>query len=118
MVKNLDLPDDVRRYFSASGKVNQEIAKQHIDQISVWAGKAPCALVWDSYGCHKTEDVKEHAKNKQVHMVLVPKNATSKLQPLDFGVFGEVAQRRQAMLREEDLFQRTPLEARKRSIAL
>ena len=49
---------------------------------------------------------------------MVPPNATCRLQPLDFAVFGEVSQRHQAMLRDNDVLTLTGLEARKQSIAM
>ena len=117
-VKNLDLPDDIRRAFTPSGKVNEEIAMQHIEQISEWSKKEPAALVWDSYGAHTTENVYDCAFAHKVRLVIVPKNSTPTKQPLDFGVFGEVSQRHQAMLRKGDVLTMAPLEAKKRSIAL
>ena len=108
VIRNLDLPDDVRRYFSPSGKVNESIAIDHVDQISVWADGQSCALLWDSYGAHMTEKVKKRAQDKSVRLVMIPKNATATCQPLDFGVFGEdfteVSERHKALLREQDVF--------------
>ena len=117
-VRNLDLRDDIRRYFSPSGKVNESIAIDHIDQISEWADREPCALVWDSYGSHMTAAVKERAEMKRVRLVMVPRNATNRLQPLDFAVFGEVSQRHLSMLRDNDVLSMAGLRARKQSIAM
>lgn len=65
-----------------------------------------------------TEAVRAHADSRQVRLIMVPKNATSKLQPLDFGVFGEVSQRHQALLRGGDRMIGSGLGARKDSIAM
>ena len=117
-VRNLDLRDDIRRYFSQSGKVNEDIAKMHIDQISIWAKGEPCVLIWDSYGAHETKEVRNHAESKRVHLILVPRTATDRFQPLDFGVFGEVSQRHQAMLRDKDVLSKPGLRARRESVAM
>jgi hypothetical protein len=117
-VKHLDLRDDIRRAFTPSGKANEEICKSHIAQISEWSKGEPCALVWDSYGSHITAEVYDFAFLHKVRLVIVPKNTTGKKQPLDFGVFGDVSQRHQSMLRNGDVLIMAPLEAKKRSIAM
>ena len=117
-VRNLNLPDNIARAFTVSGKMNEETAIDDIDRISQWSGGEPSALVWDSYGSHMTETVYDYSFRRKVRLVMVPKNATAICQPLDFGVFGEVSQRHQAMLRREDVLEMSPLEAKKRSIAL
>lgn len=54
---NLQLRDDIRRAFTASGKVNQDVAMQHIEQIAEWSHHEPSALVWDAYSAHATPAV-------------------------------------------------------------
>ena len=117
-VRHLDLRTDIHRAFSPSGKSNEEICKDHIAQVSKWSNGEPSALVWDSYGSHMTAQVYDCAFQYKVRLVLVPKNATGKKQPLDYGVFGDVSQRHQTMLRNGDVLIMAPLEAKKRSIAM
>ena len=117
-VRNLDLDDEIIRYFSPSGKANTEICRAHVEKISEWSCGEPCALVWDSYGSHRTAEVQDTAFQRKVRLVEVPKNATPIKQPLDWGVFGELNQRHQAALRKDDVLSLSPLEAKRRSIAL
>ena len=117
-VRNLNLPVEIIRYYSHSGKANSEICQAHVEKVSEWSNREPCALVWDSYASHHTAEVRDTAFKHKVRLVDVPKNATPTKQPLDWGVFGEVNQRHQASLRREDVLARTPLEAKRRSIIL
>lgn len=117
-VRNLELPEEIIRYWSPSGKANTEICQAHIEKISEWSHGEPCALVWDSYASHHTSEVQDTAFKHKVRLVEVPKNATPIKQPLDWGVFGELNQSHQAALRKEDVLSLSPLQAKRRSIAL
>ena len=118
VIRNLDLPDDVWREFSASGKTNTEICVRHVERISKFADEFPCALIWDGYKAHWTAEVQEEADRKDVMLVQVPDNATSECQPLDTGVFPAVSSKHQALLRQLDVFEKKPLAARKDAITL
>ena len=117
-VRNLNLPVEIIRYYSHSGKANSEICQAHVEKVSEWSNREPCALVWDSYASHHTAEVRDTAFKHKVRLVDVPKNATPTKQPLDWGVFGEVNQRHQASLRREDVLSQRPLAAKRKSIIL
>jgi hypothetical protein len=58
----------------------------------------------DVYPTHRTELVKNHAANLQIELLFVPAGGTSKYQPLDARVFGELKSRaRAAFLRHSSI---------------
>lgn len=118
VVRNLNLPDDVWREFSPSGKTNTEICVRHVNRISKFANGYPCALVWDGYKAHWTSEVQEEADRLDVTLVSVPGNGTSEYQPLDVGIFPIVSSKHQALLRNGDVFEKKGLAARRDAVNL
>ena len=52
-----------------------------------------CALILDVHSTHRTKDVKTKAKELGIELIYVPAGGTSKYQPLDRRVFGELKSR-------------------------
>ena len=115
-VRNLDMPEEIYREWTPSGKTNEEICARHVERISEFAGRKPCCLIWDSYGSHWTQKVYDTAFVHKVRLEQIPENATGILQPLDTTVFPVVAARHQARLRAEEVWTSSILEAKKRAI--
>ena len=117
-VRNLELPDDVFTEYSRCGKTNWQICVRHVNRISGFANGEPCALIWDGYKSHWTEQVRAEAESCNVSMIQVPDNATAKCQPLDATVFGVVTSKHEALLRQLDVFEKKPLAAKRDAVHL
>ena len=118
VVRNLDLPDEIWREYSPPGKTNSEICIRHIERISKFAKQFPCALIWDGYRAHWTEEVKKEGAARNVTLIQVPDDATSVCQPLDTTIFPVVSGKHQALLRQLEVFESKPLKARKDAVVL
>jgi hypothetical protein len=60
------------------------------------AQRRPCVLVLDVYPSHRTDNVKECARQSGIELLFVPAGATGRLQPLDRRIFGELKSRARA----------------------
>jgi hypothetical protein len=47
----------------------------------------------DKFDAHKTDKVKNYAKNKNIHLIFIPEEMTSKLQPLDIKINGIIKEK-------------------------
>ena len=115
-VRHLDMPEEIHREFTPSGKTNEDVCMRHVQRISEFAKGEPCCLIWDSYGAHWTEKVKSEAARRNVRMECIPKNATHILQPLDTTIFPVVSSKHQARLLMEEHWSNSLLEAKKKAV--
>ena len=75
------------------GWANDEVLISYLEWIHNKANGEPCALVWDIFPAHQAENVKLKAQELQIELIFVPAGGTSKYQPLDVKVFGELKSR-------------------------
>ena len=115
-VRNLQMPQEIYRDFTPSGKSNKDVCVRHIERISSFAQGKPCCLIWDSYGSHWTPEVWDAAFKNKVRLEKVPENATHILQPLDTTIFAGVSSMHQSRLRREDSWNNSVLEAKRKAI--
>mgnify|MGYP001031493245 CR=1 FL=1 len=81
--------DKAELWPSKNGWVDEEVMLKYLEWLSenVAEGK-PCALVLDCYRAHRTDNVKEKAKDLNIELIFVPASGTSLFQPLDRRIFG------------------------------
>jgi hypothetical protein len=82
--------------FSESGWATEQLILEFIEWLSVQVNEEPCMVIMDVYPTHRTERVKEKAFEKNIEILYVPAGGTSKYQPLDARVFGELKSRARA----------------------
>lgn len=74
---------------SKNGWVDEQIMIQYLNWLHTeCADRKPCALVLDCYKAHRTDAVKEVAKDLGIELIYVPACGTSIYQPLDRRIFG------------------------------
>lgn len=72
-----------------SGVTTSDSFIDYIDGVNVpYCKNRPSTLIVDAYDAHLTEKVRNHCKNNNIQLLVVPERGTSALQPLDVGVFG------------------------------
>ena len=71
---------------SKNGWMNDELTAQWVDEV--WGSFAfeQRFLVWDSFKCHISEDIKEHLRKMETTMGVIPGGCTKFLQPLDVSI--------------------------------
>ena len=71
---------------SKNGWINHELTAQWVDKV--WGSFAfeQRFLVWDSFKCHISEDIKEHLRKMKTTMRVIPGGCTKFLQPLDVSI--------------------------------
>lgn len=89
--RNLHTPKDTKTARSPKGKTNIPIFKDYINKIYEDSGYHESLLIWDSYRIHINDDVITHTKEKNIHILPVPVNATNECQPLDVSILGKVS---------------------------
>ena len=80
--------DKIRKKFSNSGWVTEEIIKSIFDDINVAVNNEKSILILDKYPVHTTDNVKGYAESKNISLIYVPTGRTGQNQPLDVGVNG------------------------------
>ena len=71
---------------SKNGWMNDELTAQWVDEV--WGSFAfeQRFLVWDSFKCHVSEDIKEHLCKMKTTMRVIPAGCRKFLQPLDVSI--------------------------------
>ena len=71
------------------GWMNEEMMVKYLYHLhEKFAETYPCALILDCYRAHRTDLVKDVARNLGIKLIYVPANGTGKYQPLDRRIFG------------------------------
>ena len=87
--KKYNFPSDFKVLYSTkTGWMNEKLMLTVLEYISIYTMNRRCTLIVDHYGSHLTNDVKKLCEEKNIHLVIVPKQQTGSLQPLDVGIFG------------------------------
>ena len=87
---------NIQFHHTESGWTTESVMMRFLDAIHQDAGGCPCCLVLDLYPSHRTEAVIKRAEELDIELIFVPAGLTSKLQPLDIRVFGELKSRARA----------------------
>ena len=73
---------------TANGWSTCEFAKRYLDFISNQMKGRNVYLIWDLHSSHRKDSVIEYARERNIHLSLVPAGQTAYWQPLDKKVFG------------------------------
>ena len=76
-----------------TGWVNEEILISYLEWLHKNCQNEPCLLIWDVYDAHRSQKVKDKAKELNIELAFVPAGGTSQYQPLDVRIFGELKSR-------------------------
>jgi transposase-like protein len=68
---------------SPNAWMNEELTIDWLNRVWGSLAFSKRMLVWDSFRCHVSENIKEHVKRKNTVMAVVPGGCTKLLQPLD-----------------------------------
>jgi hypothetical protein len=84
---------DVIIQHTPSGWTNDDMMVQYINWLSGNCQGEPLMLVLDVYKAHRTQKLRERARELNIELLFVPAGGTSLYQPLDRRVFGELKSR-------------------------
>jgi hypothetical protein len=73
-----------------NGWTTEELYKSYLRWLSAGIRGEPCLLVADMYQAHRTQGVKDLARELGIELLFVPAGATGECQPLDRRIFGEL----------------------------
>jgi hypothetical protein len=80
-------------HHSPNGWTNEMMMIQYIQFLAELCKFEPFMLVLDVYKAHRTDKLKERAKELNIELLFVPAGGTSLYQPLDRRIFGELKSR-------------------------
>jgi transposase len=70
-----------------SGWQNESTFMDYLTKLKLFLGEGPTVVILDCYTAHRTENVKEKAKELGITLCFIPPGMTDELQPLDRSVF-------------------------------
>jgi hypothetical protein len=73
-----------------NGWTTENIMLEYLNWIHLKSDNQPCALISDVYASHRTDKVNAFAAEKGIELLFVPAGGTSRFQPLDVRIFGEL----------------------------
>jgi hypothetical protein len=76
-----------------NGWATEEIILSYLEWLHEYCNQEPCVLVWDLYATHKTDRVKQKARDLDIELIFIPAGQTGTCQPLDHRIFGELKKR-------------------------
>ena len=76
-----------------NGWANEKILISYLEWIHEKCQKEKCLLIWDVYAAHRSQVIKDKAKELNIELLYVPAGGTSIYQPLDVRIFGELKSR-------------------------
>ena len=88
------------RCHSETGWTTEETFIEYLLHISEFFNNEEVHLILDVYAAHRTERVKETAKNNNIHLHFIPPGCTDLVQPLDVKVFGSLKATARKLFRE------------------
>ena len=95
-VQKHDVFDDIIMHNSENGWSTETVMVDFLKSVHVHAGGEPCCVIWDVYPSHRSELVCKTAAELFIELLYVPAGATSRFQPLDVRIFGELKMRARA----------------------
>jgi hypothetical protein len=75
---------------------------EYLEWLNKQANGEPSMLIMDVYPTHRTSRVKEKAMELNIVILYVPAGGTSKFQPLDARIFGEVKMRARTEFKRQE----------------
>jgi SH3-like domain-containing protein len=96
-----DQTDVIFRY-SESGWATENLVIEYLEWLSKHANGELSMLIMDVFPTHRTSRVKEKAMELAIELRYVPAGGTSKFQPLDARIFGELKMRASTEFKREE----------------
>ena len=87
------LNNNVIGMYTESSWVNDNCILVILDEIFKMTDGIQSVLLLDKHETHKTEKVKNYAKEKNIHLIYVPDGMTSIYQPLDISINGIIKEK-------------------------
>jgi len=92
-LKKFKLNNKTIGIYTESGWVNDDCMLILLDEIYRITKGENSVLLLDKHYSHKTDKVKNYAKNKNIHLIYIPEGMTSLFQPLDICINGIIKEK-------------------------
>ena len=88
--------DYIILHSNENGWSTETVMIDFLEAVHAHAGGEPCCVIWDVYPSHRSELVCKRAGELYIELLYVPAGTTSRLQPLDVRIYGELKMRARA----------------------